>query len=141
MYCFKWWNRAQQTDNILEILKTEIIIFPFLMKVVLFFFWSLLCSRNIDLHWRHYVSSIVVYSNSQRAHAPHSRFKNKNLVLSNLKKIIFVFYSSSSSSSSTSECSAQGQLFHCKRRNQGAVLPKAGLPFQTQEPRLQFYSR
>ena len=58
---------------------------------------------------------------------------------------------------SSSEYSTQG-LLHCKRRNQGcssaegrpstsnsgtkaAVLPKAGLPHQTQEPRLQFCRR
>ena len=40
-------------------------------------------------------------------------------------------------SSSSSECSAQRL---CKSKNLGwNVLPKAGLPPQTQEPRLQFY--
>ena len=36
------------------------------------------------------------------------------------------------------EYSAQGQVLHCKRRNLAAVLPKAGLPPQTQERWLQF---
>ena len=62
----------------------------------------------------------------------------------------------SSSSSSSSECSGQGQVLHCELRNQSCssaygrssttnsrtkvtVLSDAGLPLQTQEPRLQFY--
>ena len=37
------------------------------------------------------------------------------------------------------ECSAQGQVLNCKRRNLGCSLPKAGLSPQTQETRLPFY--
>ena len=34
---------------------------------------------------------------------------------------------------------AQGQVLHCKRRNLGCSLPKAGLPLQTQELILLIY--
>ena len=38
------------------------------------------------------------------------------------------------------KCSAQGQILHCKHRHQSCnSAEKAGLPLQTQEPRLQFY--
>ena len=47
---------------------------------------------------------------------------------------------------SSSDCSAQGQILHCKGRfftvsagSHAAVLPKAGIPPKTPEPRLQFY--
>ena len=44
--------------------------------------------------------------------------------------------------SSSSVCSAQEQVLHCNKcRNLGCSSPKAGLPPQTQEPRLQFYQR
>ena len=44
-----------------------------------------------------------------------------------------------SSPSSLSECSAQGQVLHCKRRNLGCSSAEDSLPPQTQEIRLQFY--
>ena len=45
----------------------------------------------------------------------------------------------SSSSSSSSECSAQGQVLHCKRRNLGCSSSEDRCSTQTQEPMLQFY--
>ena len=36
------------------------------------------------------------------------------------------------------QCSAQGHVLHCKLRYH-EILPKAGFPLQTQEPRLPFY--
>ena len=67
--------------------------------------------------------------------------------LANLKKKIILLHfwkfsfllSLSSSSSSSSSVLPKGRSFTASARNKTAVLPKAGLPLQTQESRLKFY--
>ena len=48
-------------------------------------------------------------------------------------------HTSCPASSSSSECPDQGQELHWSTGTYASVLPKAGLPPQTQEPTLQFY--
>ena len=53
-----------------------------------------------------------------------SKFSVRNCNITYLSAKFYICHISSSSSSSSSECSAQGQAFHCKRRNQGCSSAK-----------------